>query len=589
MLPSPSALFPLSANVQHTQQCMDTTPVPPLGNLLSAPNPTQPAKPQAANSDNTAPNSNSRAGAIRGSARTSSQNALIPSLDIPLQEPEAYGSTILCPGTPKERARGHIEPSALHSSTHDSDIQDLPMIDLVATSLSHGIPLDTHSVGQQRSASNAKGKQPQRGENVPLDKGEGAQNSLPSQPAPDYSPFIRFMSDTFNNMCHLFDTGQKQTHEILEELRAEQERLSSLTEGLQQRLCELPAGRTEPDVTPVTRVPSPPPAPRRPRRRGVPSRPNVSDGDWHYFRESIRTHLKKLLQVEQLDRSLLKFKPLTEEEMEALHGDNVAWIAPHLVLSADNFRLDMSQPVVSIFNTEAQDVFVEDFLHAIQVRRWYSEQEIPAQLLTYEAVMNALATHLKHVWRIYKEESSMNPEQVKKTRQLRSARSTRKRSLFLARYEMMEHLIKQDPGFARHRNLMCRIGTEGISSDETDREHQPIVYRRVSPSWRGFELQNFLWRLDELIFEASKNPINSNRRFGPGQRNRHRVFGIKVNTNSIAPANLPKNCYNNVWLQGLREWQRKKLNMQPEYDFSLLAQPSGQRNAQAGPSKERRL
>ncbi|KAM6491156.1 hypothetical protein JOM56_013395, partial [Amanita muscaria] len=239
----------------------------------------------------------------------------------------------------------------------------------------------------------------------------------------------------------------------------------------------------------------------------------------------------------QLDKSLLRFQPLTEAEMVAFQ-DDVPHNVPRLVLSADNFQLDMSQPVTSIFNTEAQDIFIEDFLQAVQVRRWYSEQEIPEQLLTYEVVMNALATHLKHVWRIYKEESSRNPEQVRKARQLRSARN---RTL------------------ARHGDLLCRIGTEGISSDESDNEHHPVVYRRVSPAWRSFELQNFLWRLDELIFEASKNPINTNHRIGPGQRNRHRAFGIKVNRNSIAPTNLPINCYNSDWLQGLRGWQKQKL------------------------------
>ena len=122
---------------------------------------------------------------------------------------------------------------------------------------------------------------------------------------------------------------------------------------------------------------------------------------------------------------------------------------------------------------------------------------------------------------------------------------------------------------AHHANLLEAIGVQGMSSDESDYGGREVVYGRILPEWRSQELQDFLWRLDDVQDEVSKRPVG-NRRHGP-QRGRRRLrTNLKINKASTAPPNLPRNCYRPSWLKVLRTYQLRQLNIVDDnYDFSI--------------------
>lgn len=139
--------------------------------------------------------------------------------------------------------------------------------------------------------------------------------------------------------------------------------------------------------------------------------------------------MRRLLKVNRLDESLLKFAPLTPEEQEAYQHRGVRQLGPDLVITPENFRLDMTLPRTSTFNAEAQDVFVEDFMQKVKEQKWYAEEDIPESFLDYEIIYFAIHEHLHHVFAMYREASQDDGKELKENRQARSAKNTRKRTV----------------------------------------------------------------------------------------------------------------------------------------------------------------
>lgn len=129
--------------------------------------------------------------------------------------------------------------------------------------------------------------------------------------------------------------------------------------------------------------------------------------------------------------------------------------------------------------------------------------------------------------------------------------------------------MKKDPALTHHSHLLDAIGVQGMSSDESDYKSGQVAFNRILPGWRSQELQDFLWHLDDIRDEVAKRPVG-NRRHGL-QRGRQRLrTHLKINEESIAPPNLPRNCYRPKWLKGLRQYHLKKLEIVGDnYDFSV--------------------
>ena len=141
--------------------------------------------------------------------------------------------------------------------------------------------------------------------------------------------------------------------------------------------------------------------------------------------------MKRLLNVDRLDESLLKFAPLTPEEQEAYEDKDFRRLAPGLVITPENFQLDMTLARTSKFNVEAQDVFVEDFQQKVRAKKWYAEEDIPESFLEYEIVYFAIHEHLHHVFAMYREADQEDGKELKEKRQARSAKNTRKRTVYI--------------------------------------------------------------------------------------------------------------------------------------------------------------
>jgi len=120
---------------------------------------------------------------------------------------------------------------------------------------------------------------------------------------------------------------------------------------------------------------------------------------------------------------------LTPEEQEVYQNKDIRRLVPDLVITPENFRLDMTLPRTSAFNTEAQDVFVEDFMQKVKEQKWYAEEDIPESFLDYEIIYFAIHEHLHHVFAMYREACQEDGKELKENRQARSAKNTRKRTV----------------------------------------------------------------------------------------------------------------------------------------------------------------
>ncbi|KAI0318022.1 hypothetical protein OF83DRAFT_1057561 [Amylostereum chailletii] len=126
-----------------------------------------------------------------------------------------------------------------------------------------------------------------------------------------------------------------------------------------------------------------------------------------------------------------------------------------------------------------------------------------------------------------------------------------------------------------HFKLLDMVGTQGISSDETDTERErqayrdpnlPKAYRRILPGWRSLEFTNFMWKLEKISRERRFTPVG--RRSKPGSDRCARLYSGRVNYSSMAVPGLPRNCYSTEWLATLRPHDRERLQVLDwDYDW----------------------
>ncbi|KAF8347509.1 hypothetical protein F5887DRAFT_881624 [Amanita rubescens] len=127
----------------------------------------------------------------------------------------------------------------------------------------------------------------------------------------------------------------------------------------------------------------------------------------------------------------------------------------------------------------------------------------------------------------------------------------------------------KDYCLSAHRDLMEKLGRQGISSDESDYNQKPPVFYRISPVWRSMELRDFMWQLDGMAAQDNAQSIGRRRR-GRNQRTRQRLRTDRINGESSAPIGLPRNCYDGAWLNTLSRRQLAELEMTPNHDFSIM-------------------
>ena len=110
-----------------------------------------------------------------------------------------------------------------------------------------------------------------------------------------------------------------------------------------------------------------------------------------------------------------------------------------------------------------------------------------------------------------------------------------------------------------------------MSCDETDGSSKahPPVFRIVAAQWQSDDLRNFLWVLDMFYREDWAHPIHGRASVGNPPRTRT-FYEDGPSEEGSPPKGLWRNCYNPVWLESLKPYQRKELEIiEEDYDFSF--------------------
>ena len=110
---------------------------------------------------------------------------------------------------------------------------------------------------------------------------------------------------------------------------------------------------------------------------------------------------------------------------------------------------------------------------------------------------------------------------------------------------------------------LTQMGKEGMSDDEDAHEDGMRVYESGIPHWRSDEITIYL-RILDLLHLSTKFDL-----FGtaaPGNWPRVRVPSQRV-VEKRPVGRLPKNFYNQAWLQTLTAKQQEELDMSPSVRF----------------------
>lgn len=129
-------------------------------------------------------------------------------------------------------------------------------------------------------------------------------------------------------------------------------------------------------------------------------------------------------------------------------------------------------------------------------------------------------------------------------------------------YNARLDIVSRDPNLQRHSDLMVLLGSQAVSSDESDSEAETKSFRRISPTWRSMDLQGFLWSLDTVIRENRRPKVGH--RSVRGAQPRQRNYSALKNIDAVAPPGLPENCYDEDWASQLNNLQTRELDMRGE-------------------------
>ncbi|KAG8898346.1 hypothetical protein FRB99_007495 [Tulasnella sp. 403] len=137
----------------------------------------------------------------------------------------------------------------------------------------------------------------------------------------------------------------------------------------------------------------------------------------------------------------------------------------------------------------------------------------------------------------------------------KAAWNRRYRQLHLSRYDV----LLAYPTLSHHKGILCRLGVDGMSSDEDDEESK--AYLIAKKQWRSAELDQFLHRLDRI------SELRDRETRGYPLRKREACDRI---SEALPVKGLPRNCYKRDYLQNMNPWKREQLAITNEdYDFSF--------------------
>lgn len=394
-----------------------------------------------------------------------------------------------------------------------------------------------------------------------------------------FTPFLKFFTESMNHLLSTFESNQLTVQCTIKE---QQQQFSSHLESLHAKIAQTdPASssgqspthgfHTEEDGSDGLPLP---PKKRKRRSHRVKGNTQVVDGDvdmatYNQFLQYVRDHLLALLGIKDL-KNIADAKArctISEAENEAF----IRELPGSIQITANDFRLDLSRDRSTLFNRTAMEVFTADFYRKVMQDNWYNSPPIPTQYLQVDIISDCFYYHLKHVKSRYKHfvvHMALDSEAawIKEDKRLqRMSRGVRKVRL----YKWRLNAIAEDPQLSRHKRLLEALGTQGMSSDESDTKApgKSTTYPRVYPQWRSQQLSSFLWKLDAIVEKIHASPIGRRKRGGNPLRIRPHTS--KYNTTAAAPIGFPRNCYDKEWLDSLPARSKATLQARDvDYKFS---------------------
>ncbi|KAI6138490.1 hypothetical protein BKA82DRAFT_4236318 [Pisolithus tinctorius] len=461
----------------------------------------------------------------------------------------------------------HDERSTPRASSHSLSQMSIQLLldsygrETPSTSQGEGLAPDALATPPQRFT--AAFQPGPSGQSIPCDA-PGPTTADSQSGGENLAPLLSYFSESLNSMLASFERSQASSNmkimegisAIQEELKASRVDANTARDVEMQSVDEFPSKQTRRPKKPRNFIPS-----------DLASEVlTQSDIEEHkYFSTCIRLHALRLLKITDYKYLNTIKCSLTEEEVEAYELDTPGCLR----VTPTNFILDCTRAKDTPYNREAFTVFAEDFLDKINNHGWYSSQTIPERYCNFDIVYGAFKAHFSYIKSRYNDfvvAPSENPVKARedmKARLRKSSRTARKVRLLKLRLDAMaEHTSLQ-----KHLPLVKHLGTQGISSDESEDEaRRTINYPRVYPRWRSQKLAMLMWEADLAIVEFLSVAIGKRKRAGTQLRNR--PHSDKFNDAAAAPPGLPVNCYDAAWLSLLHPRSKKLLRVQEkEYDF----------------------
>ncbi|KZT32466.1 hypothetical protein SISSUDRAFT_1066895 [Sistotremastrum suecicum HHB10207 ss-3] len=216
----------------------------------------------------------------------------------------------------------------------------------------------------------------------------------------------------------------------------------------------------------------------------------------------------------------------------------------------ENFRLCYNQPPKSDWNEAACKVILAVFF-----------ETYPDTKETRDVVAHKIYTHIRGRHRKY--DLSIRDQAEKNACIVRNRRRGRRLDIYNRRLQALQTSIVLKRSF---RQLLLRLGPEGMSSDETDGDTirpQYLIHRRIE---RSTQLTTFLRDLDLLHIMRHHYDGAGNRKPGNFPNDR---FESRLRSLSVPIPSLPKACYSQAWLSSLTNAQGAESATLEEVDLNV--------------------
>ncbi|KAI5997752.1 hypothetical protein EDC04DRAFT_2909497 [Pisolithus marmoratus] len=325
-------------------------------------------------------------------------------------------------------------------------------------------------------------------------------NPNPSGSGDPLAPLLSYFSQGLDTLLRSIQASQMTSHDaLMKEVNDLRQQLNVSETASAAQLSNVQSCKTRKQYKFIPSNPGSPPT-------------RQDKQEHHAFMNCIRMHTLTLLGITGY-RHLRTVKcSLSQDEVDDYEKETPGCLA----ITPANFMVDCSRPRNSPFNKDAGRIFADDFLDKITNHSWYARANIPARYRKHEVIYEGFMSHLASIKSHFRvllaeEEDQGRAKQQKDLRLQRSARSSRKIRLFKLRLDT----IANDTSLKRHLALVKDLGSQGMSSDESEDENtRTISYTRVYPAWRSRQLGSLLWNVDDVAAINASVPIGKHKKSG---------------------------------------------------------------------------